>query len=427
MSNKLWLPLGIATFLSLVTRASMAQAAETFSVDNVALNTNENFEPIDGNPRMSIYPRNDNDPDQQFERLPGNSGSILLKHRSTENCLNAHYLYSGAQINVWPCDASDPDQNWTLVSVGSGRFLLKRTGTNLCVDAPTRQSEGIVYLSECNATDADQRWLSSNYDQPNGNIIIQPGTTNLDYYRGQQWITPNNYKFVFQSDGNLVLYSPQGKPLWATGTEQTTADLFAVQADGNVVLYDRGRPVWATDTAGNLGAFLAIQTDGNVVVYASNNTPLFDTGTYGGRVRTVTASADWLNKPKFSYRPNIESVLRAFFGSPANTNNENWTQKTLTDMWDRIGGESAQFQNGDFPNGDIWQVDMPSDVNGVYEDLSNIIFGYVTAVNAGYAYDYGYYSGLNFGAHSALDMQELLNRTMSPLQAYWNSRNGIKQ
>lgn len=408
MSNIIGLALGTAAISSLVIGTSAVQAVETFSVDNLALNTNWNFRQIDGNPRMSIYQRNDNDPDQQFDRLPGNRGGILLKHRSTGRCLNGHNLSNGSENNVWPCDANDPDQNWTLVDVGSGRFLIKRTGTNLCVDTPTRNNQGKVYLWDCNSNNPNQRWLSSAYVPPSeNNIIIQPGTTNLNYYRGQQWITSNNYKFIFQSDGNLVLYSPQGQPLWATGTDNTSADLLAVQADGNVVLYDHGRPVWATDTSGHPGAFLAIQADGNIVVYASNNIPLFATGTDGGRARTVTASADWLNQSELSYRSNIESVLANFFSNTANTNNENWSQKSLTDMWDRIGGESAQFPNGNFPDGDKWTVKMPTDVYGVYQDLANTIFGgSVPAVNTGYAYDYGYYSdAADYGAHSALDIQ----------------------
>jgi hypothetical protein len=131
---------------------------------------------------------------------------------------------------------------------------------------------------------------------PVENIILKPGATNLNFSRGQKWITSTGYKFIFQNDGNLVLYNPQGKPIWATGTDGTGADRFSVQADGNVVLYDRGKPVWATVTYGNSGAYFAIQGDGNLVVYSSNGKPLFNTGTYNGRTGTVTASSDWLKK-----------------------------------------------------------------------------------------------------------------------------------
>lgn len=124
---------------------------------------------------------------------------------------------------------------------------------------------------------------------------IKPGTTNLYFRRGQEWITSTGYKFKFQTDGNLVLYSRQGKAIWATGTENTNANLFTVQKDGNVVLYDRGKAVWATDTEGNPGASFAIQGDGNLVVYSSNGKALFATGTDSGRTKTRSASSDWLN------------------------------------------------------------------------------------------------------------------------------------
>ncbi|MEP0873112.1 ricin-type beta-trefoil lectin domain protein [Trichocoleus desertorum AS-A10] len=394
--------------LSIGASTNKAQATETFSIDGKALNTNDLFRKIDGQPRISIWEHNASDQEQQFEQLSGSRGGILLKHHSTGKCLNAHYLTNGSEINIWPCDADDHDQNWTLDDVGSGRFLIMKTGTNLCVDTPTRDNGGNVHLWDCNKSNPNQKWLSSAYVSPiESNIIIQPRTTNLSYYRGQQWITSNNYKFIFQADGNLVLYNPQGTPIWATGTDKTTADLLNVQADGNVVLYDQGRPIWATDTSGHPGAFLAIQADGNIVVYASNNIPLFATGTDGGRVRTFTASADWLNKLKLSYRSDIESILRDFFSNFSNTNNENWSQKSLTDIWDRVGGESAQFINGNYSGDDKWKAKMPTDAYGVYQDLANTIFSSsVPAVNTGYAYDYGYYSdSAAYGAHSGLDIQ----------------------
>lgn len=131
---------------------------------------------------------------------------------------------------------------------------------------------------------------------PIKNIILKPSTSNLTFSRGQEWVTSTGYKFVFQHDGNLVMYNPQGKATWATGTNGTGADLFAVQKDGNVVLYDHGKAVWATDTAGHVGAYFAIQGDGNLVVYSSANKPLFDSGTHSGNTGTFTASPDWLNK-----------------------------------------------------------------------------------------------------------------------------------
>ena len=189
MSNNFLVALGTAAVSSVVIGTSAVQAVETFSVDNVALNTNWNFRRIDGNPRMSIYQRNDNDADQQFDRLPGNRGGTLLKHRSTGRCLNAHYLSNGSEINVWPCDANDPDQNWNLDSVSDNRILIKRTGTNLCVDTPTRSNEGKVHLWTCDGNNSNQRWRSSASTPPPGN-----GQVNLPFRSGQTWYVCQGYQ-----------------------------------------------------------------------------------------------------------------------------------------------------------------------------------------------------------------------------------------
>lgn len=284
-----------------ISSPSQAQSFETFSVNgDKALNSNWNFRRIDGNPRMSIWNRDDSDHDQQFERVRLSNGSFRLKHRKTGLCLNAHYLANGRELNLWNCSDSDPDQHFDLLTLSDGSNLIRRRGTNFCVDSPTRDNGGKVHLIACDVTNANQKWRSSNTPQTipnNGNVVVRPSVVNRTFGRGAEFLTSNRYKFVFQQDGNLVLYTPQGRAIWATGTVGTEANMLSVQIDGNIVLYNKnGRPIWATDTAGNSGAYLAVQTDGNIVVYTSNNVPIFNTGTVGGATRTFTASADWLRK-----------------------------------------------------------------------------------------------------------------------------------
>jgi surface antigen len=143
-------------------------------------------------------------------------------------------------------------------------------------------------------------WLKS----ANVNIELKPGSKNLDFYRGQVWET-NGYKFVFQTDGNLVLYSQTGKALWATGTESAGANRLSVQADGNVVLYRDTTPLWATNTAGNSGAKFVIQTDGNLVVYSAAGKPIFNTGTHLGKEVTYIASANWIRDRNLQRFPDL--------------------------------------------------------------------------------------------------------------------------
>jgi Peptidase family M23 len=101
------------------------------------------------------------------------------------------------------------------------------------------------------------------------------------------------YELRFQSDGNLVLTNTRsGEVLWATGTEGRGEQLI-LQSDGNLVLYGGGRALWATNTSGNPGAFFAIQADGNLVIYRSDGRQaLWASNTDGGKVSTRNASGD---------------------------------------------------------------------------------------------------------------------------------------
>jgi len=169
-SSKLVAFFGIsASLLFLSTFTQAAQASETFSVDSnsggMALNTNNQFRRIDGQPRMSLWQRNDNDTDQQFERLviKGQPGVVQLMHRSTGKCINAHYPSNGSEFNVFPCNkkGDDIDQKFIITSLGSGYNEIKRAGTNLCIDSPTRANYGRVHLWTCDRNNANQRWKSS--------------------------------------------------------------------------------------------------------------------------------------------------------------------------------------------------------------------------------------------------------------------------
>jgi hypothetical protein len=88
----------------------------------------------------------------------------------------------------------------------------------------------------------------------------------------------NRLQLAMQKDGNLVLYSGDGRALWSTGT--TTGYIVSMQADGNLVVYNyAGTAVWSSGTGGNPGARLNLQPDGNMVIY-SGTSALWSTGTY---------------------------------------------------------------------------------------------------------------------------------------------------
>jgi hypothetical protein len=57
-------------------------------------------------------------------------------------------------------------------------------------------------------------------------------------------------KVVLQGDGNFVACRSDGRPVWASNTDGSGANLLVVQHDGNLVLQAPGRAVWATNTPG---------------------------------------------------------------------------------------------------------------------------------------------------------------------------------
>jgi peptidoglycan/xylan/chitin deacetylase (PgdA/CDA1 family) len=78
------------------------------------------------------------------------------------------------------------------------------------------------------------------------------------------------FHFVMQRDGNLVVYTSDGRVLWESQTNGNPGASAVMQRDGNFVLYSAsGRALWESRTDNHPGAWLAVQTDGNVVVYDS--------------------------------------------------------------------------------------------------------------------------------------------------------------
>ncbi|MCX5363752.1 hypothetical protein OG864_34260 [Streptomyces sp. NBC_00124] len=87
------------------------------------------------------------------------------------------------------------------------------------------------------------------------------------------------YRFIYQTDGNLVLYRrPGSHPMWDSKTAGRSTGKCIMQHDGNFVIYTgEGQAIGVSDTPGNPGSHLAVQDDGNVVVYRSDGTPIWAT------------------------------------------------------------------------------------------------------------------------------------------------------
>jgi hypothetical protein len=99
---------------------------------------------------------------------------------------------------------------------------------------------------------------------------------------GQSILSGNGqYRLIYQTDGNLVLYrTSNGAALWASNTWGTAPGACLMQHDGNLVIYNaNGIPIWASQTYGYTGNRLVAQSDGNVVIYTAWGAPIWATGT----------------------------------------------------------------------------------------------------------------------------------------------------
>lgn len=114
-------------------------------------------------------------------------------------------------------------------------------------------------------------WIAFGIAQ--ANTIVPAGTM----IGVNQSISSGNgrYRLVQQSDGNLVFYRSDGAVRFATYQYGNYA---VMQHDGNFVQYNSShQPVFATHT-NSPGAFLRVQDDGNLVVYSAGGVPLWNIG-----------------------------------------------------------------------------------------------------------------------------------------------------
>jgi RHS repeat-associated protein len=130
--------------------------------------------------------------------------------------------------------------------------------------------------------------LAVTYMAANTNTVVDTLWSGQTLAKGQWlWSLDRRFGFAYQTDGNLVLYGPNGV-MWASNTTGKASTGLAMQGDGNLVLYNNGSPVWATGSGGGNGGFV-IQNDGNAVIYNS-------------------AGASWATHTTGSYNPSTYRI-----------------------------------------------------------------------------------------------------------------------
>lgn len=129
------------------------------------------------------------------------------------------------------------------------------------------------------------RWLSENIGQVSIQTYQRPPQVliaNQVLEIGQSILSSDGkYRLDFQSDGNLVLYSPT-RAIWASWTVGKNGTKLIMQSDGNLVLYRADFiPIWYSNTGGKGLSKLILQPDGNLVVYVEPWQPSWYSHTQG--------------------------------------------------------------------------------------------------------------------------------------------------
>lgn len=161
----------------------------------------------------------------------------------------------------------------------------------------------------------------------NNNAALTPGQFILS--------KDGRFQFVFQTDGNVVLYGPSGA-LWSTGTGGRAATMLAMQGDGNLVLYNGGTAIWWTGTTGGPTSYLMMQPDGNAVIYNANGA-VWSTNTIVGDIHssydsTLVPKSTYANQAphtQAAYDESIKGLAAAYYDVNTATTTTGTTAKQL--------------------------------------------------------------------------------------------------
>jgi hypothetical protein len=113
--------------------------------------------------------------------------------------------------------------------------------------------------------------------------ILKPGEQ-MDFVNKRQLFSADGrYRLDFQPDSNLVIYRViDNYWLWDTRTSLSGANRAVMQEDGQFRLYNEaGEIKWSSYTA-DAGSIIKVQNDGNLVIYSPKGYPVWAAATGWG-------------------------------------------------------------------------------------------------------------------------------------------------
>jgi len=248
-----------------------------------------------------------------------------------------------------------------LVAYAPGNRVLWSSGTYNHPGAVFRmQADGnaVIY-----AAGGAVLWHAGTYGNPgasvtvqdDGNVVVHRSDGSVAWYSGWdrtsllsglsltpgQQITSANgrYHLILQSDGNGVVYTAAGRPLFFTGSFGATR--LTLQGDGNLVAYrGTGAAAWSSGTWREGSSRLDVQDDGNVVLYRADGTPSWYSGPDAGQTARTPSSGTYLPRglPLWVDTSSSHQVITVVAPSPGSTTAQLSAWQAGPGGWSRVAG-----------------------------------------------------------------------------------------
>ena len=226
---------------------------------------------------LALYPQAVGATPLQPATLP--SGSTLTLGQSLASLSGAYRLIMQGDGNLVEYDTATGTAAWAASTDPSGAVVAMQGDGNLVVYdgsgkalwASNTPGNPGAYLS---LPDTGQLAVLSAAGVPlwaaTGEMV-----PNATLTQGHSITSPSgSYRLTMQGDGNLVEYTADGTPVWATGTDPT-GSVAAMQADGNLVVYNAAKKaLWASNTS-TPGAYLSLLDTGQLAVISPAGIPLW--------------------------------------------------------------------------------------------------------------------------------------------------------
>jgi hypothetical protein len=158
-----------------------------------------------------------------------------------------------------------------LVVYNASNVALWWSGTSgISADRATLGDDGNlrVYANTTEKYNTNNKVNSYAVNKIGGQIASGTRLNSGDYLQSPDY----RYSLIMQSNGNLVMYSADGAPIWNSGTAGQSGSYATMQNDGNLVVYNASNvALWWSGTWGNGVSTLKMQNDGNLVVYRNSD------------------------------------------------------------------------------------------------------------------------------------------------------------